>query len=82
MHCTMKTCRGEGTWQTFLTSALDGGEWSDSNPVALDSEKVPQYLSGRRLIGPQNWPGHCAEKELALTGSQIPVIQPRARWTS
>jgi hypothetical protein len=34
----------------FLTSALDGGEWSASSPDLV----IPLYPLGRRLGGPLN----------------------------
>jgi hypothetical protein len=45
---------------SFLTSALDGGEWSASRPgCALPPEKDLRY-SFDRLGGPQSWFGHRA----------------------
>jgi hypothetical protein len=44
---------------SFLTSALDGSEWSASLPGrALPPVKDPRYLLYRRLGGPQSWYGH------------------------
>jgi len=44
---------------SFLTSALDGGEWSASRPGrALTPGKDPQYPLDRRLGGPQSQSGH------------------------
>jgi hypothetical protein len=43
---------------SFLTSAIDGGEWSASRPDrALPREKDPRYTLDRRLGGPQSWSG-------------------------
>jgi hypothetical protein len=44
---------------SFLTSALDGGEWSTSRPDrAMPRGKDPRYPLYRRLDGPQSWSGH------------------------
>jgi hypothetical protein len=44
---------------SFLTSALDGGEWSGSRPgLALPRGKDPRYPLDRRLGGPQSRSGH------------------------
>jgi hypothetical protein len=44
---------------SFLTSALDGGEWSASRPGhTLPRGKDPLYPLCRRLDGPQSRPGH------------------------
>jgi hypothetical protein len=44
---------------SFLTSALDGGEWSASHPgCALPPGKEPRYPLDRRLGGPQSRSGH------------------------
>jgi len=43
---------------TFLTSAVDGGEWSASRPSCFTSKgKSPSYPFGRRLGGPQSRSG-------------------------
>jgi hypothetical protein len=48
MHYAMKTCGVcGGTAPLFLTSALDGGEWSDSRPGLF----TRRYLLYRRLGG-------------------------------
>jgi hypothetical protein len=47
------------SFYSFLTSTLDGGEWSASCPGrALSPGKDPQYPLYRRLGGPQSWFGH------------------------
>jgi hypothetical protein len=54
--------RHGGTWgemrysnYSYLTSALDGGEWSASCPGrALPPRKGPPYTLDRRLGGPQS----------------------------
>jgi hypothetical protein len=48
----MKSCGGGHITPTFLTSALDGGEWSASSPESFNSgERVP----GTHCIG--GWVG-------------------------
>jgi hypothetical protein len=58
----METFGGvEVSLHTFLTSALDGGEWS----VSLCSlVKSPQYPLYRRLGGPQSRSGRCGRTPL------------------
>jgi hypothetical protein len=51
----MKAYWGSGA--AFLTSALDGVEWSASRPGRLISGKEPQYPLDRRLGGPQSRSG-------------------------
>jgi len=56
-------CRRQGgekySSYSFLTSALDGGEWSASRPGrALPLGKDLRYPLDRRLGGPQSWSGH------------------------
>jgi hypothetical protein len=44
---------------SFLSSTLDGGEWSASRPGrALPQRKDPRYPLDRRLGGPYSWSGH------------------------
>jgi hypothetical protein len=44
---------------SFMTSALDGGDWSASCPsCALPLGKPPQYPLDRRQDGPQSRSGH------------------------
>jgi hypothetical protein len=58
--------RPDGAWgerryssYSFLTSALDGDEWSASFPGrALPRGKDPRYPLYRRLDGPQSRSGH------------------------
>jgi hypothetical protein len=62
---------------SFLTSALDGGEWSASASRpgrALPPGKEPRYPLDRRLGGPQSRSGRRGEKKnLPLSG-----IEPRS----
>jgi hypothetical protein len=55
----------------FLTSALDGGEWSAPRPCRFTpGERVPGFPLDRRLGGPQNRSGQCGEvKILDPTGT-------------
>jgi hypothetical protein len=56
------TSGGKYSSYTFLTTALDGGQWSASRPGrALPLGKDPRYPLDRRLGGPQIW------SELVLT---------------
>jgi hypothetical protein len=49
----------EYSFYSFLTSALDGGEWSASRPDrALPRGKDPWYPLYRMLGGPQSRSGH------------------------
>jgi hypothetical protein len=53
----------KGEWRyssySFLTSALDGGEWSASRPGrSLSPEKDPRYPLDSRLGGRQKWSAH------------------------
>jgi hypothetical protein len=56
----------------FLTSALDGGEWSASRPCLFNPQKNLQYPLDRILGGPQIPSGRCgAEKNiLHLPGNE------------
>jgi hypothetical protein len=54
----------------FLTSAVDGGEWSASRPGRFIARgRSPRYPLDRRLGGPQGQSGRCGEeKNLAVPG--------------
>jgi hypothetical protein len=55
----IKTYRGvEARLHSFLTSAVDGDEWSASRPGRFDPGKEPRYPFNRRLGGPHSWTGH------------------------
>jgi hypothetical protein len=66
----------------FLTSALDGGEWSASWPgrFTQPGETAPRYPLDRRLGGPhrRSW-RNGEEKNIASAGNRTPVVQPVAR---
>jgi hypothetical protein len=51
--------KGERKYGSFLTSVLDGGEWSGSHSRrALPPGMDLRYPLHRRLGGPQSWSGH------------------------
>jgi hypothetical protein len=61
---------------SFLTSALDGGEWSASRPDrALPRGKNPRYPLYRRLSVPQSRSGHRGYRKNPLP---LPGIEPRS----
>jgi hypothetical protein len=66
-----------GITQPFLTSALDGGEWSLLRPGHLTPPgKIVRNPFDRRLVGPQNRSGrHGGEKDLAPAGNRTPAMQ-------
>jgi hypothetical protein len=57
----------------FLTSALDGGEWSSSRPSRFTRVKESRYLL-RRLAGPRTQCGRTGEDKNILA---LPVSEPR-----
>jgi hypothetical protein len=66
-------------FHTFLTSLLDGGEWSASRPGRFTLQgKSPWYQLDRRLGGPQSRSGRGGEKKHSqpLPGLEPPIIQP------
>jgi hypothetical protein len=73
----MKAYWGVGLYlHAFLTSALDGGEWSASRPSRFSPRKeslVP--------IGPQSWSGRSGEEKNShpLPGLEPSIIQPVAQ---
>jgi hypothetical protein len=66
---------------SFLTSALDWGEWSASRPGrALPRGKDPRYPLYRRLGGPQSRSGHrLDEKSFAPAGDRTPIARSVVR---
>jgi hypothetical protein len=61
---------------SFLTSALDRGEWSASRPAgALPRDKDTQYPLYRRMGGPQCRSGHRGYRK---NPSPLPGIEPRS----
>jgi hypothetical protein len=85
-HYTPRRRFGERMYSSysFLTSVLDGDEWSASRPCRdLAPGKGPSYPLYRMLGGPQSWFGHRGvdEKFFRLCrGSNIcrTVVQPVA----
>jgi hypothetical protein len=80
----MKTWGSGGIAPPFLTSALDGDEWSASRPGRFTLRgNCPRYPLDRRLGGPQSRSGHYGEeKNLTPAGNRTPVVQPIAcRYT-
>jgi hypothetical protein len=61
----------------FLTSALEGGEWSASRPCRFTpEERAPRYPLDRRLAGLQSRSGRYGEeKNVAPSGNRTPAVQ-------
>jgi hypothetical protein len=60
----------------FLTSALGGGEWSDSRPGRFNlGERAPRTDS----IG--GWVGTRAGLDAVTGRKKIPIIDPAGKWT-
>ena len=55
-----------GKLHSFLTSVLDGNEWSASNLCRLTPGGSPRYPLNRRPDEPQNGSGHFAEEKIVL----------------
>jgi hypothetical protein len=74
---SMQTTTGEDiTSYLFLTSVVDGGEWSASRPShALPPGKEPRYPLDRRLGDLQSWSGHRGLKKNPLPP---PRFEPRS----
>jgi hypothetical protein len=71
----METWGSGGIVPPFLTSALNGGDWSVPPPPP--GGKSPQYPWDRRLGGPHSWLRHCGEeKNLALPGIKPGLSSP------
>ena len=51
---------------SFLTLAMDGGEWSASHCVWFAAGKEPFYLLNGRLGGVQGWSIHVGEEKNVL----------------
>jgi len=79
-HHTIQTYRVEVQLHAFLTSILDGGEWSTLRMTALPPDKSHQHPLDRWLGGPQSQFGCSSEKKkilfLSPASNQHPVIQP------
>jgi len=57
---------------SFLSSALDGGEWLTSRPGRFNSGKQPRYLLNRKLGRAQSRSGGFAEENYLLHLSGFP----------
>jgi hypothetical protein len=70
----MKTKSGGVT--QFLTSQIDGGEWSAARPGHL----IPGFQLYRGLGGPRSqfWRSRVKRNRLTLPGIETPVVQPIA----
>jgi hypothetical protein len=72
---------GAGIAPSFMTSAVDGIQWSASRPSLLPLEKHPLVLNGQEA----GWVPECVstlwsrENFLASTGNQTRPAQPVAR---
>jgi hypothetical protein len=65
-HYTPRRRLGERRYSSysFLTLALDGGEWPASYPgCTLPAGKGPRYALDRRLDGPQSQPRHRGKRK-------------------
>jgi hypothetical protein len=62
---------------SFLTSALDGGEWSVTPRPLFTPGKVknPRYLLDRKLGRPQSWSGHRRQRKYPF---HLPGIEPQS----
>jgi hypothetical protein len=81
-HNATKTCWGsEDINLPFLTSALDGGEWSASRHGRYNPrERASRYLLYRRLAGPQSRSGRYGEeKNLVPAGIETPAVKSVAQ---
>jgi hypothetical protein len=78
-HHAMKTYGGIDP--PFLTSTLDGGEWSNSRPGRFTpGERAPGFSLNRRLGVPQSLSGRCGKEKiyLAPAGNRTRDVQPVA----
>jgi hypothetical protein len=63
----------------FLTSVLDGGEWSVSRPSRFTLGEKASYSLEKMLGWPQSRPGCCGvQKNVAPSGNRAPDFQPIA----
>jgi hypothetical protein len=70
----MKVYRGMEVYiHEFLTSALDGSEWSASRPGRFPPRENPRYLLDRGLGGPQSQSGHGGEGK---NSQPLPGLKP------
>ena len=78
VHAMKAYRKSRGVPPIFLTSALDGGEWSCSIPGRSRPGKESWYPLNRRLCGPQMWFGQCVwgEKNLSPAKISTSILQP------
>ena len=66
---------GKAQFHSFLTLAIDEGEWSGLSPRPLHPRgKIPQYSFNRRLGRPQNRSEHFGEEKNPL---HLSCVKPR-----
>jgi hypothetical protein len=66
----------------FLTSVVDGGEWSVSQTGRLSRRNLTRYSLDRRSDGPQNRSGRCGEKKNIIhSDNRTSVVRPVAITT-
>jgi hypothetical protein len=76
----MKAYGGRPIAPSFMTSALDIGEWSASRTGRFTTGEDSRYPLDGRLGGPQNRSGcYGEEKNIAPAGNSTPTVQPVAR---
>jgi hypothetical protein len=71
----------EGIWETFVTMARHGGEWSASHAGYFTAGKRTLSTHGSKTLRwHQNWSGHFTEKQYLLLqpGIESLIIQPVA----
>ena len=56
---------------SFLTSALDGEDWSTSRPGRFIPSEEPLYPLNRGLDGPQSWSGRFGIEKCVLPFARI-----------
>jgi hypothetical protein len=70
------------TFDSFLTSALDGGEWSTSCQAALTKPPHPTDPLNARVGGPHSQSGLLQNTYLTLAGIRTPDSRTRSLDTS
>ena len=59
---------------SFLTSALEGEDWSTSRPGRFIPYEEPLYPLNRGLVGPQSWSGRFGIEKYIFP---FPEFEPR-----